>query len=174
MPPYGTPPHPYVAMYPPGGIYAHPSMPPVFFINYAFLKLSCWMISSSTTLASNLYRDLILLVLLPCLLLMALLRLQWVFLLFFCAHSHLLFVSVFSLFCAELVLIQVRKNNLLVFMQGNTPGSMEADGKPSEVKEKLPIKRSKGSLGSLNMITGKNNEHGKTLGTSANGIHSKR
>ena len=31
MPPYGTPPHPYVAMYPPGGIYAHPSMPPVSF-----------------------------------------------------------------------------------------------------------------------------------------------
>lgn len=29
MPPYGTPPHPYVAMYPPGGMYAHPSMPPV-------------------------------------------------------------------------------------------------------------------------------------------------
>ncbi|XP_029116565.1 bZIP transcription factor 1-B isoform X2 [Elaeis guineensis] len=27
MPPYGTPPHPYV-MYPPGGLYAHPSMPP--------------------------------------------------------------------------------------------------------------------------------------------------
>lgn len=59
-------------------------------------------------------------------------------------------------------------------MQGNTPGSMEADGKPPEVKEKLPIKRSKGSLGSLNMITRKNNEHGKTPGTSANGAHSKR
>ena len=29
MPPYGTPPHPYVAMYPHGGLYAHPSMPPV-------------------------------------------------------------------------------------------------------------------------------------------------
>nr|GMC52112.1 bZIP transcription factor 16-like [Ipomoea batatas] len=28
MPPYGTPPHPYVAMYPHGSIYAHPSMPP--------------------------------------------------------------------------------------------------------------------------------------------------
>ena len=51
---------------------------------------------------------------------------------------------------------------------------MEADGKPSEVKEKLPIKRSKGSLGSLNMITGKNNEHGKTSGASANGVYSKR
>lgn len=30
MPPYGTPPHPYVAMYPHGGMYAHPSIPPVF------------------------------------------------------------------------------------------------------------------------------------------------
>ncbi|KAJ0262111.1 hypothetical protein HA466_0050990 [Hirschfeldia incana] len=29
MLPYGTPPpHPYVTMYPPGGMYAHPSMPP--------------------------------------------------------------------------------------------------------------------------------------------------
>ncbi|KAL0844322.1 hypothetical protein Bca101_017568 [Brassica carinata] len=28
MPPYGTPPHPYVKMYPPGGMYANPSMPP--------------------------------------------------------------------------------------------------------------------------------------------------
>ncbi|XP_042953187.1 bZIP transcription factor 16-like isoform X4 [Carya illinoinensis] len=84
MPPYGTPPHPYVAMYP-HGVYAHPSMPPV-----------------------------------------------------------------------------------------NTPGNMEADVRPpSEVKEKLPIKRSKGSLGSLNMITGKNNEHTKTSGASANGVYSK-
>lgn len=94
--------------------------------------------------------------------------------LFSCAHSCLLSVSVFSHFCIELVLIQVGKNNLLVWMQGNTPGSMEADGKPPEVKGKLPIKRSKGSLGSLNMITGKNNEQGKTPGTSANGVHSKR
>ncbi|XP_058768156.1 bZIP transcription factor 16-like isoform X5 [Vicia villosa] len=58
-------------------------------------------------------------------------------------------------------------------VQGNTPGSSEADGKPHEVKEKLPIKRSKGSMGSLNMVTGKNNELGKTPGASANGIHSK-
>ncbi|MTV29115.1 hypothetical protein FTX61_27660, partial [Nitriliruptoraceae bacterium ZYF776] len=28
MPPYGTAPHPYVAMYPHGGLYPHPSMPP--------------------------------------------------------------------------------------------------------------------------------------------------
>lgn len=51
---------------------------------------------------------------------------------------------------------------------------MEVDGKASEGKEKLPIKRSKGSLGSLNMITGKNNEAGKTLGASANGGYCKR
>lgn len=51
---------------------------------------------------------------------------------------------------------------------------MESDGKPSEGKEKLPIKRSKGSLGSLNMITGKNSEPGKTSGASANGGYSKR
>ncbi|KAL2348895.1 hypothetical protein Fmac_002895 [Flemingia macrophylla] len=104
MPPYGTPPHPYVAMYPPGGIYAHPSMPPG---SYPFSPFA------------------------------------------------------------------MPSPNGVAEASGNTPGSMEADGKPPEVKEKLPIKRSKGSLGSLNMITGKNNEHGKTPGTSANGIHSK-
>ncbi|KAK7366987.1 hypothetical protein VNO80_08992 [Phaseolus coccineus] len=104
MPPYGTPPHPYVAMYPPGGIYAHPSMPPG---SYPFSPFA------------------------------------------------------------------MPSPNGIAEASGNTPGSMEADGKPPEVKEKLPIKRSKGSLGSLNMITGKSNEHGKTTGTSANGIHSK-
>ncbi|CAL0311785.1 unnamed protein product [Lupinus luteus] len=104
MPPYGTPPHPYVAMYPHGGIYAHPSMPPG---SYPF--------------------------------------------------------SPFAM-----------PSNGIVEASGTTPGSMEADVvKPPEAKEKLPIKRSKGSLGSLNMITGKNNEHSKTTGTSANGIHSK-
>ncbi|KAG2376463.1 hypothetical protein LR48_Vigan06g081000 [Vigna angularis] len=104
MPPYGTPPHPYVAMYPPGGIYAHPSMPPG---SYPFSPFA------------------------------------------------------------------MPSPNGIAEASGNTPGSMEADGKPPEVKEKLPIKRSKGSLGSLNMITGKSNEHGKTTGTSANGNHSK-
>lgn len=59
-------------------------------------------------------------------------------------------------------------------MQGSTPGNSEADGRPSEVKEKLPIKRSKGSLGSLNMITGKNNELGKPSSAPANGVYSKR
>ncbi|GLT80624.1 hypothetical protein SLA2020_520550 [Shorea laevis] len=103
MPPYGTPPHPYVAMYP-HGVYAHPSIPPG---SYPFSP--------------------------------------------FAMHSP----------------------NGIAEASGNTPGSMETDVKPSEVKDKLPIKRSKGSLGSLNMITGKNNELGKTSGTSANGGYSK-
>ncbi|XP_058098118.1 bZIP transcription factor 1-D-like isoform X2 [Magnolia sinica] len=41
---------------------------------------------------------------------------------------------------------------------GNTEASgMEMDGKSSEGKEKGPMKRSKGSLGSLNMLMGKDN-----------------
>ncbi|XP_042389316.1 bZIP transcription factor 1-B-like [Zingiber officinale] len=40
---------------------------------------------------------------------------------------------------------------------GDMPPSTEGDVKPSEGKEKKPFRRSKGSLGSLNMITGKNN-----------------
>ena len=36
MPPYGTPPDPYVAMYPYGGIYAYPSMPSII----SFIMLS--------------------------------------------------------------------------------------------------------------------------------------
>ncbi|XP_061371319.1 bZIP transcription factor 16-like isoform X2 [Gastrolobium bilobum] len=104
MPPYGTPPHPYVAMYPHGGIYAHTSIPPG---SYPF---SPFAMPSPNGIADT---------------------------------------SV------------------------DTPGIIKAEGKPPEVKEKLPIKRSKGSLGSLNMITGKNNELGKTPRKSANGIHSK-
>nr|XP_043640271.1 bZIP transcription factor 68-like isoform X5 [Erigeron canadensis] len=57
-------------------------------------------------------------------------------------------------------------------VQGNTPASMEVNGKSPEGKEKLPIKRSKGSLGSLNMTTGKNNEP-KNVGASANGSYPK-
>ncbi|GLT58470.1 hypothetical protein SLA2020_313600 [Shorea laevis] len=103
MPPYGTPPHPYVAMYP-HGVYAHPSIPPG---SYPFSPFA------------------------------------------------------------------VPSPNGVAEASGNTPGSMETDNKPSETKEKLPIKRSKGSLGSLNMITGKNNGLGKTSGASANGGYSK-
>ncbi|TXG54229.1 hypothetical protein EZV62_019485 [Acer yangbiense] len=105
MPPYGTPPHPYVAMYPHGGIYAHPSMPPG---SYPFSPFA------------------------------------------------------------------MPSPNGIAEASGNTPGSMEGDVKQSDVKEKLPIKRSKGSLGSLNMITGKNTELGKPSGVSANGAYSKR
>ncbi|RID67038.1 hypothetical protein BRARA_D02144 [Brassica rapa] len=51
---------------------------------------------------------------------------------------------------------------------GNTTGGTEVEAKQSEMKEKLPIKRSRGgSLGSLNIITGKNS------GASANGAYSK-
>ncbi|CAN4077283.1 unnamed protein product [Withania somnifera] len=104
MPPYGTPPHPYVAMYPHGGIYAHPSMPPG---SYPF--------------------------------------------------------SPFAM---------PSPNGVAEASVGN-PGNVEVDGKSSEGKEKLPIKRSRGSLGSLNMISGKNNGPGKASGASANGVYSK-
>ncbi|KAK4368805.1 hypothetical protein RND71_012597 [Anisodus tanguticus] len=104
MLPYGTPPHPYVVMYPHGGIYAHPSIPPG---SYPFSPFA------------------------------------------------------------------MPSPNGIAEAAVNTSGNPEVDGKSSEGKEKLPIKRSKGSLGSLNMITGKNNEPGKTSGASANGVYSK-
>ncbi|RWW16847.1 hypothetical protein GW17_00019245, partial [Ensete ventricosum] len=57
---------------------------------------------------------------------------------------------------------------------GTAPG-VEIDGKSSEGKERSPLKRSKGSLGSLNMIPGKNNsEPGKLPGQPANGAFSQR
>ncbi|CAL9084014.1 unnamed protein product [Musa textilis] len=101
MPPYGTPPPPYV-MYPPGGLYSHPSIPPGAhpFNPYAMTS----------------------------------------------ANSN-------------------------VEASGGAPG-VEMDGKSSEGKERSPIRRSKGSLGSLNMITGKkNSEPGKT-GQPVNGAFS--
>ncbi|XP_021765567.1 bZIP transcription factor 16-like [Chenopodium quinoa] len=104
MPPYGTPPHPYMAMYPHGGLYAHPSMPPG---SYPFSPFA------------------------------------------------------------------MPSPNGVAEAPGNTPASVEVDGKHTEGKEKLPIKRSKGSLGSLNMITGKNNEEGKSTGPAGNGACSK-
>ncbi|KAL3844456.1 hypothetical protein ACJIZ3_001859 [Penstemon smallii] len=104
IPPYGTPPHPYVAMYPHGGIYAHPTMAPG---SYPFSPFA------------------------------------------------------------------MPSPNGIAEASANTSGNMETDVKSSEGKEKLPIKRSKGNLGSLNMITGKNNEPGKTSGASANGVYSK-
>ncbi|KAG9131606.1 hypothetical protein Leryth_015142 [Lithospermum erythrorhizon] len=104
MPPYGTPPHPYVAMYPPGGMYAHPHMPPG---SYPFSPFA------------------------------------------------------------------IPSPNGIPEASMSTPGNMEVNGKPSEAKEKLPIKRSKGSLGSLKKIALKNGEPGKSSGGSANGANSK-
>ncbi|WOK99996.1 bZIP transcription factor 16 isoform X1 [Canna indica] len=103
MPPYGTPPPPYV-MYPPGGLYPHPSIPPG-------------------------------------------------------AHP-------FSPYA-------MTSPNNNVEASGAAAG-MEVDGKSSEGKERSPLKRSRGSLGSLNMITGKNNSEqpGKTSGQPANGAFS--
>ncbi|XP_057521038.1 bZIP transcription factor 16-like isoform X2 [Amaranthus tricolor] len=105
MPPYGTPPHPYVAMYPHGGIYAHPSIHPG---SYPFSPYP------------------------------------------------------------------MPPANGMAEASGTTHVNADGDGKHPEGKEKLPIKRSKGSLGSLNMITGKTNEEGKATGAVANGICSKR
>ncbi|XP_071730526.1 bZIP transcription factor 16-like [Rutidosis leptorrhynchoides] len=62
--------------------------------------------------------------------------------------------------------------NGVVEASGNTPGNTEVGINSPDGKEKLPIKRSKGSLGSLNMITGKNNESSKA-GASANGVYPK-
>ncbi|KAF6139558.1 hypothetical protein GIB67_015515 [Kingdonia uniflora] len=102
--PYGTPPHPYVTMYPHGGLYGHPSMPPGPhpFSPYA-------MPSPSANPEAS----------------------------------------------------------------GTMPGGVEADAKSSDGKERSPLKRSKNSLGSLNMLTGKNSsEKVKTSGASANGVFS--
>ncbi|KAJ8435066.1 hypothetical protein Cgig2_015571 [Carnegiea gigantea] len=101
MPPYGTP-HPYMAMYPHGGMYAHPSIPPS---SYPFSPFA--MAPNGVAEAS-----------------------------------------------------------------GNTPASTDGNSKPPEGKDKLPIKRSRGSLRSLNMITGKSTEECKT-GPSASGACSK-
>ncbi|KAK1438338.1 hypothetical protein QVD17_04146 [Tagetes erecta] len=102
IPPYGTTPHPYV-MYPHGGIYAHPPMPPG---PYPF----------------NLYA-----MLYP---------------------------------------------NGVAEDSDNTPCSLEVNSMSSEGQEKLSIKGSKGSLGSLNTITGKNIESRKA-DVSANGSYPK-
>ncbi|XP_072988471.1 bZIP transcription factor 1-B-like isoform X1 [Typha latifolia] len=103
MPPYGTPATSFV-MYPSGGLYAHPAMPP------GTHPFSPYAMPSPNGNIDN---------------------------------------------------------------PGAAPAGLEMDGKSSEGKERSPFKRSKGSLGSLNMITGKNiNEPGKTSGASANGIFS--
>lgn len=53
-------------------------------------------------------------------------------------------------------------------------GAAEGDGKSVEVKERTPVKQTGGSLGSLNMITGKSVERDKASGASTNGVESER
>lgn len=56
----------------------------------------------------------------------------------------------------------------------NTSGNVEVNSKASEGKEKLPIKRSKGGMCSYNnIVSGENNEPGKTSTVTANGAYSK-
>eukprot|EP00268_Persea_americana_P013521 TRINITY_DN1596_c0_g1_i1.p1 TRINITY_DN1596_c0_g1~~TRINITY_DN1596_c0_g1_i1.p1 ORF type:complete len:410 (-),score=111.25 TRINITY_DN1596_c0_g1_i1:453-1682(-) len=97
IPPYGTP--PYVAMYPHGGLYAHPSIPP----------------------GSHPYGP-----------------------------------------------YAMASPNGTPDVSVAVAGGTEFDGKSIEGK-RSPLKKSKGSLGSLNMLTGKGNEMGKTSGASGNG-----
>lgn len=55
------------------------------------------------------------------------------------------------------------------FSQGNMPPSAEGDAKSSVGKEKKPIRRLKGSLGSFNMITEQNNTDMDKLSGGTNG-----
>ncbi|KAG9154009.1 hypothetical protein Leryth_000514 [Lithospermum erythrorhizon] len=128
MPPYGTPPHPYMAMYPPGGIYAHPHMPPGSYPFSPFAMPSPNGIpeASVSICLSKLN------VSIP-------------------SNPHLALKDGWSSNCSQI----------------NTTGNIEVD------KEKLPIKRSKGSLGNLKTIELKNGEPGKSSGGSANGAYSK-
>ncbi|XP_031503461.1 bZIP transcription factor 1-B [Nymphaea colorata] len=102
MPPYGTPPPPYVAMYPHGGLYAHASLAPGShpFSPYAMLS------PTSNADAS-----------------------------------------------------------------GAAPSGNETDGKSSEDKERSSLKQSKGSLGSLNMLTRKGDDM-KKKSAAPNGVFS--
>ncbi|PIA63715.1 hypothetical protein AQUCO_00201218v1 [Aquilegia coerulea] len=101
LPPYGTPPPPYVTMYPHGGLYAHPSMPPGSHPYNPYAMLSPNGTAEASVAATS---------------------------------------------------------------------GRESESKSGEGKKKKPLKRSKGSLGSLNMITGKDNEAGKTSGVSNGGF----
>ncbi|PWA81483.1 basic region/leucine zipper transcription factor 68 [Artemisia annua] len=74
------------------------------------------------------------------------------------------------LLCEATAVVMEKCFHLLGITPGNTTGNTEVDGKSPDGKEKLPIKRSKGSLGSLNMITGKKNEQNKAA---ANGGYPK-
>ncbi|XP_068662243.1 bZIP transcription factor 1-A-like isoform X2 [Aristolochia californica] len=101
MPPYGTPPPPYVTMYPHGGLYGHPSLAPG-------------------------------------------------------SHPYAPYA--------------------MPSLNGTAEAPVAASGieveRQSEGKKRSALKKSKGSLGSLSMLTGKGNESGKTSGTSVNGVGS--
>ncbi|KAG9457328.1 hypothetical protein H6P81_001836 [Aristolochia fimbriata] len=101
MPPYGTPPPPYVAMYPHGGLYGHPSMAPG-------------------------------------------------------SHPYAPYAMPSPNGTAEAPVVA---------------SGIEVEGQ-SDGKKKSALKKSKGSLGSLSMLTGKGNETGKASGASANGVGS--
>eukprot|EP01018_Ginkgo_biloba_P002948 Gb_32028 [translate_table: standard] len=101
MPPYGTLPPPYAAMYPHGGMYAHPSLPPG-------------------------------------------------------AHPYGPYMMPSSGGAPEP-------------MPGAATAGTDAEGKLSETKEQSPLKKSKESLGSLNLLTGKINEVDKGTPGAGNG-----
>ncbi|XP_068658929.1 bZIP transcription factor 1-B-like [Aristolochia californica] len=101
MPPYGTPPPPYVTMYPHGGLYGHPSMAPG-------------------------------------------------------AHPYAPYAMPSPNGTGEAPV---------------TASGIEMEGQ-SEGKKRTALKKSKESLGSLSMLTGKENEMGKASGASANGVGS--
>uniref|UniRef100_M4DLD5 BZIP domain-containing protein n=1 Tax=Brassica campestris TaxID=3711 RepID=M4DLD5_BRACM len=125
MPPYGTPTHPYVTMYPPR-----------------------WHVRPSFNPSANKY--------LISIEMMWLLIISFNKLLSLCQGSY-----PYSPYAMP-------SPNGMTEASGNTTGGTEVEAKQSEMKEKLPIKRSRGgSLGSLNIITGKNS------GASANGAYSK-
>lgn len=55
-----------------------------------------------------------------------------------------------------------------LFASGCSTASVEGETKSSQAKDRSPLKNTKGSLGSLSMLTGKTNETGKE--TTANGV----
>lgn len=61
-----------------------------------------------------------------------------------------------------------------VYFQVPVTSGADADAKSNEGKGRSPLKKSKGSLGSLNMLTGKQNAVPKASGASGNGPQSQR
>lgn len=63
---------------------------------------------------------------------------------------------------------------LAIFFQVAGATGAETDGKLREAKQRSPSKKSRESLGSLNMLTGKVNDTRNASGASANGAFSQR